>query len=114
MKTVTIGVSSLEEAMGRFESAWKGEKQGSHLSFANMELLWKTLTPQRFALLQALAGKEPMSLRAVSRLVQRDVKTIHTDVHALLKAGILERGEDGKIVFPYDAIHVDFMVEAAA
>jgi len=35
------------------------------------------------------------------------------DVHAFLNAGLLDKTEDGKIVFPYDAIHVDFIVKAA-
>ncbi|HHW77527.1 MAG TPA: transcriptional regulator, partial [Xanthomonadaceae bacterium] len=43
----------------------------------------------------------------------RDVKAVHGDVRALLNAGLLDKTEDGKIVFPYDAIHVDFIVKAA-
>jgi predicted transcriptional regulator len=46
--------------------------------------------------------------------VGRDVKTTHGDVHALLNAGILKKTDDGKIVFPYDAIHVDFMIHGVA
>ena len=34
-------------------------------------------------------------------------------VDVLLKAGVLERGEDGRVVFPYEAIHVDFLMRAA-
>jgi predicted transcriptional regulator len=114
MKTVTLSVSNLEEAMDRFERGWKGEKQGARLSFATIELLWKTLTPRRWELLQAMAGKGPMSLRAAARLVKKDVKTTHGDIHTLLKSGILDRDEDGRVSFPYDAIHVDFLVKAAA
>jgi hypothetical protein len=41
------------------------------------------------------------------------VKAVHSDVQALLKAGVLHR--DGRnIVFPYDAVHVDFMLIKAA
>jgi hypothetical protein len=31
----------------------------------------------------------------------------------LLKAGVLNKTETGKISFGYDAIHVDFMLKAA-
>ena len=72
------------------------------------------LTPRRWALLQALAGQEPMSLRAVARLLDRNVKNTHADVHALLNAGILDRTDDARIVFPYDTVHVDFMIGRAA
>jgi predicted transcriptional regulator len=46
--------------------------------------------------------------------VERDVKAVHADVHALLDAGVLDRTEDGEIVFPYEAVHVDFTLYAAA
>jgi len=38
---------------------------------------------------------------------------VHTDVHALLNAGLLDKTDDGKIIFPFDAVHVDFMLQAA-
>ena len=43
----------------------------------------------------------------------RDVKAVHGDVTALLKAGVLERVEDGRILFPYTAVKVEFMLTAA-
>ncbi|MGF6972345.1 hypothetical protein QFZ94_000772 [Paraburkholderia sp. JPY465] len=32
----------------------------------------------------------------------------------LLNAGVLDRNADGTIEFPYDAVHVDFMITAAS
>jgi hypothetical protein len=43
----------------------------------------------------------------------RDVKAVHGDVHKLLGAGILQKTEEGLILFPYDAVHVDFLLKAA-
>jgi len=37
---------------------------------------------------------------------------VHGDVQALLGAGVLDRSGN-RIVFPYDAVHVDFMLRAA-
>jgi hypothetical protein len=34
-------------------------------------------------------------------------------MHALLDAGILQRTADSKIVFPFDAVRVDFRLRAA-
>jgi len=34
-------------------------------------------------------------------------------VHVLLNAGILQKTDKGLIVFPFDAVHVDFMLKAA-
>lgn len=71
------------------------------------------LTVKRWQLLKVLTGAGPVTIREAARRVQRDVKAVHRDVHALLNAGLLDKTEDGKIVFPYDAIHVDFLVKAA-
>ena len=45
--------------------------------------------------------------------MNRDVKAVHADVHALLNAGVLQKTEAGLVVFPFDAIHVDVMLRAA-
>ncbi|HME20900.1 MAG TPA: transcriptional regulator [Acetobacteraceae bacterium] len=114
MSTVTIGVSSLEEVMRRTAAAFRGKRQGERISFASVELLWKTLTPRRWGLIRAMAGQGPMSMRAAARLVGHDVKTIHGDVRALLDAEVLEKDEMGRIVFPYDVVHVDFTITKVA
>ena len=113
MTTVTIGVSSAEEAIARMLHAFPGENQGPLISFASPELLWKVITPKRLELLRALTGAGPISIREIARRVGRDVKSVHGDIQALLKAGILDRAEDGHIRFPYDEIHVDFVLRAA-
>jgi len=41
------------------------------------------------------------------------VKSVHGDMQALLKAGVLDRAGDGRTVFPYDEVHVDFVLRAA-
>jgi predicted transcriptional regulator len=114
VNTVTIGVSSIEQVKQRTEAACRGQWQGEHISFASVELLWKALAPRRWALIRAMAGQGPMSLRAAARLVGHDVKTVHGDVQALLMADILEKDESGRIVFPYDAAHADFTIGKVA
>ncbi|HEY3909841.1 MAG TPA: helix-turn-helix domain-containing protein [Stellaceae bacterium] len=113
MTTVTIGISSVEETKGRMLHAFHGDKQGAFISFASPELLWKVITPKRLELLRALTGAGPISIREIARRVGRDVKSVYGDVQALLKAGILDRAEDGHIRLPYDEIHVDFVLRAA-
>lgn len=114
MNVVTIDVRSLADSLADFAAAWKtGEASEPRISFESSEALWKTLTEKRWQLLKTLAGAGPVTIREAARRVQRDVKAVHGDVHALLNAGLLEKTADGKILFPYDAIHVDFMVKAA-
>jgi len=113
MKTVTLQVATLEEVKQRSRDAFAGKKQGSRISFATPELLFRLLTAKRWELIRALAGAGPLTIRAAARRVNRDVKAVHGDVQTLLKAGVLQRTADGRIVFPFNAIHVDVMLRAA-
>lgn len=101
--------------MAEFAQAWKTGKaeKTARISFASPELLWAVLTAKRWELLKVLRGAGPVSIREAARRVGRDVKAVHGDVTALLHAGLIERAEEGGIVFPFDAIKVEFMLEAA-
>lgn len=115
MKTVTIGVASKDQMKDRLRAAFAGRRQGGpRISFATHALLWRVLTPNRWAVLEAMTGAGPLALREIARRVGRDVKGVHTDVHALLNAGVINRTESGAFEFPYDAVHVDFTLRAAA
>lgn len=114
MRTVTLSVASRDDVNRRTMAAFRGEAQGEHISFASMDLLWKVLSPKRWDLLKVMTGAGPMTIREVSRRVGRDVKAVHGDVHALLNAGVIERAKSGGVVFPYDAVHVDFTITKAA
>jgi predicted transcriptional regulator len=110
---VTVGISSLEDAKSRVAAAFRGEPQANRISFLSVEQMWKVLSPKRAMILEAMSGHGPMSIREVARRVQRDVKAVHGDVTALINAGVLDR-QDGLVVFPYDGVHVDFMLGKAA
>jgi len=101
--------------MADFARVWRSGKaeKAARISFASPELLWKVLTAKRWELLKALCGAGPVSIREAARRVNRDVKAVHGDVTALLNAGVLDRAEDGGIVFPYEAVKVEFLLEAA-
>ena len=115
MKTVTLDVRPPSESMKDFVRAWKTRKteKSARISFATPELLWKVLTAKRWELLKTLRGAGPVSIREASRRVGRDVKSVHSDVTALLNAGVLHRVEDGRIVFPFDAVKVEFLLQTA-
>ncbi len=113
MKTVTLQVAKLEEVKRRTQDAFRGKKQGSRISFATPELLFRLLTAKRWQLIRALTGAGPLTLREAARRVNRDVKAVHGDVHALLNAGVLQKTANGLVVFPFDAIRLDVMLRAA-
>lgn len=115
MRTVTLEVREPSAAMDDFVQAWRTGKarKSCRIGFATPELLWKVLTAKRWELLKALCGAGPVSIREAARRVGRDVKAVHGDVTALLNAGILNRAEGGGIEFPFDAVKVEFVLQAA-
>ena len=114
MKTVTLDIRPLADTLGDFTRTWKsGKSSAPRISFASPELMFKALSGKRWELLNAMTGAGAMSIRQAARRVERDVKAVHGDVTALLNAGLLSKTDDGMIIFPFDAIHVDFMLKAA-
>lgn len=115
VKTVILDVRAPGDAMRDFVRALKTGKaeKSARISFATPELLWKVLTAKRWELLKVLCGAGPVSIREAARRVGRDVKGVHSDITALLNAGVLDRVEDGRIVFPFDAVKVEFLLQAA-
>lgn len=115
MKTVTLDVRTPSNSMADFAQAWKSGKpqKAARISFASPELLWRVLTEKRWELLKVLCGAGPVSIRETARRAGRDVKAVHGDVTALLKAGVLDHTEDGRIVFPFEAVKVEFLLQAA-
>jgi predicted transcriptional regulator len=115
MKTVTLDVQTPADSMADFVRAWKTDnpQESARISFTTPELLWRVLTQKRWELLKALCGAGPVSIREAARRVGRDVKAVHGDVTALLNAGVLNRTDDGRIVFPFEAVKVEFLLQAA-
>ncbi|EQD37525.1 hypothetical protein B1A_17524 [mine drainage metagenome] len=116
MKTVTLDVRAPADSMADFTHAWetrKPQKKTTRISFATPELLWRVLTEKRWELLKVLCGAGPVSIREAARRAGRDVKAVHGDITALLNAGVLDRTEDGRIVFPFEAVKVEFLLQAA-
>lgn len=115
MSTVILDVRSFRETLADAARAMDTGHADSEarISFATPELLWEVLTTKRWEILKTLCGAGPVSIRETARRVGRDVKAVHRDVTALLKAGGLSRVADGRIQFPFDAVKVEFLLRAA-
>ena len=64
---------------------------GEFISFESPALLFKVLTGKRWELLDMMTGAGTMSIRESARRLERDVKNVHSDVQALLNAGLLQK-----------------------
>lgn len=115
MNTVILEVRSLADTLADATRAMRtGQaEREARIGFATPELLWQVLTAKRWELLKAMCGAGAMSIREAARRVGRDVKAVHGDITALLDAGVLSRAAEGGVVFPFDAVKVEFLLEAA-
>ena len=109
-KALYVRVGSAADALDRFEAAWhlatgrKAPAPLAVLSFADLPLLLKTLTPARWALLRALKKKGACSVFSLAKGLKRDYKNVHTDVARLVELGLVERTRHSLVQVAWEAI----------
>ncbi len=119
MTTLTVGLSTIADAKARFVEAGRRALAGEtaeavpSVNFTSYDEMHRVLAPSRLAIVKALAGHGALSIREVARRVNRDVQAVHRDVTTLVNAGVINPTENG-IEFPYDRIHFEYDVSAAA
>jgi len=85
--------------------------QAAHISFETPEHMWRVLSEKRWGILRAMTGAGPIGVRELARRLGRDVKAVHTDVTALLDAGVIDRTASRKLLFPYRHVKVQFALD---
>jgi predicted transcriptional regulator len=112
---LTIRIQSLQDALRALGAAMMNNRPEATpgLSFPTYESMHTTLAPKRLDIIRAMAGQGALGYREVARRVGRDYKGVHSDITALIKAGVIERQKDG-VVFPYETIHFEFDIKADA
>lgn len=117
-KEITIGVDEAATTAKEFIEAWKLAERGEavqekhRLHFENLELLLKTLTPGRWALLKKLHANGPMSIRALANDLGRDYKNVHTSVRCLENIGLIGRTKNDRIKVPWDIVEARLLLAA--
>jgi predicted transcriptional regulator len=115
METLMIEVATDAEFNARIVRAAEcGEPQPPGYFFDTEEALLDTLTGNRFAILKALAGAGPLGVRELARRVGRDVRAVHADAQRLVAIGLIDKAADGKLLFPYDGVHIELGWRVAA
>ncbi|HEX9396358.1 MAG TPA: MarR family transcriptional regulator [Burkholderiales bacterium] len=110
-KRLEIRVGGAADALDRFEAMWNRAVEGRParrlevLSFGDLPLLLKTLTPARWALLLRLRAEGPLSIYELAKKLERDYKNVHTDVTQLAAIGLIAKQADARIVVNWDVIN---------
>lgn len=114
-RILTIDIATTEQVKARMKAAFKGQADTTaRHSFASVADMASTLTPNRWRIIEAMTGAGALGVRELARRIDRDVKTVHTDAQALVLCGLLTKNDDGKLLFPFDAVRVVFELHAAA
>ena len=112
-KTLYVRVSTLDDALDRFEAAWhlasgrKAPAPVALLSFADLPLLVRNLTPARWELLKQLKAAGPLTIFALAKRLERDYKNVHTDVSRLLELKLLEKNQAGQVSVSWQAVRAE-------
>ncbi|MEO8143141.1 MAG: transcriptional regulator [Betaproteobacteria bacterium] len=113
-RTATIRIesdtrSALSRGARGFARAWRtGKDQGSDFTFESPAALFRCLTPARWAVIERLQGLGPSTLRGLARALDRDVKSVHRDIHALMVVGLVQKDGSGNVVVPFSRIRTEF------
>lgn len=122
IKKIKIGIKSAEQAFGdfaqTFHAAVKGEKveKKEGVFFENIAGLRAFITPRRIELIRAIHHEKPASAYELAKSVQRDVKSVMTDLVVLESLGLVELEKDNeqrekiKPLVDYDTLQVEIAV----
>ena len=112
-KTLYVRVSPQADALDRFEAAWhlaSGRPPPAPLallSFADLPLLVKSLTPARWELLKELKVRGPLTIFALAKQLERDYKNVHTDVAHLTSLGLIQKTEENLVLVAWEAVRAE-------
>jgi predicted transcriptional regulator len=112
-KELYVRVSGAADALDRFEAAWHlatGRKPPAPiaiLSFQDLPLLLKTLTPARWELLGQLRELGAASVFSLAKHLKRDYKNVHTDVARLAEIGLIEKTGKAEVRVAYESIRAE-------
>ncbi len=114
-KHLKISLGNEKQTANEFIETWNKAKKEkiSELSIETLyyedpKTLLKILTPCRFNILQELYTQGKISIRYLSKCLNRDYKNVYSDVHELLSAGIILKDNNGNISVPWISIITEF------
>ena len=82
------------------------------LTFVNLQLLLRTLTPARWTLLERLRADGPLTVNELARRLGRDYKNVHGDVKRLAELSLIERRKDALVSVAWDVVRAEMRLAA--
>ena len=98
--------AAIRSARQQIATVRRGRKPDYRLSFESARMLFSELTPARLELLDTLRRVGPCSVYALAKAAERNYSNVHTDVWRLEELGLIERGDEGAILVPYESVEI--------
>ncbi len=117
-KQIKIGMDEAQNKLKTFINTWKRLENGEkveveqRLYFENFEMLFKTLTPQRWHLLKTLRTNGPMDTHALAQISDSSYADTDANVEVLERIGLIDRMPDGDIAAPWDILETHLKLAA--
>lgn len=104
---------SLRDALRALD---RGDAPAPHFEvvFDDPDDIHRVTRPKNLELLRAIVQHEPESIREAARIVDRDVRQVHTNLDELASLHLIEFETDGRRKRPtvwYDSIEVDLPLD---
>jgi predicted transcriptional regulator len=98
--------SVFKTAAAQVAAARDGRAPDFHLSFESARSLFAELTPARLDLLDTLRRVGPCSVYALAKAAKRNYSNVHADVARMEILGLIDRGDKGEILVPYESVEI--------
>ena len=115
---IKIGVATEEQANREFIKAWheaeknKIKEPEERLYFLEPATFLRILSKSRLEILQSLHSHGTISIRALSKILDRNYKNVYQDVQLLKKAGLIHQTTSKSIYVPWDKIQAEIDLAA--
>jgi len=92
---LTIRIKPVEKMLGDFRNTFTAVQQGRRVAprrggyFTSIDAARNFFTRERVALLRAIRKDQPASISELSRIVERSLKSVQTDLKVLEKHGLV-------------------------
>ena len=119
-KVIKLTVESTKEVLKKFATALAKSRKGeieehSGISFESIESLRNILTRRRLELLSAIRHRKPNSIYELSKILDRDIKSVNTDLKILKENDFVtfKRVNDGRqrVIPVVEFDKIDIMVK---
>lgn len=120
VKDIKVEIKPLNEVLGDAATVISRIKKGEQVmqkkgfSFSSVESFRQFFTPKRIELLQVIKHKHPESIYELAKLINRELKSVVTDIKILEKYGLIDTkklpvkgGYKVRPIFDYDKLSVD-------